>query len=194
MKVLAPLLQIELCSSSLATRQSWIKIRSVLAAPSVYMLHPVKIDKALVNRISKICWRFLADDADDPRCQVSIQFIVAAENGYLLVWALLCQFELRCPLLDSQRLGLVAAGYDTAVIVAQHHNRFALQVRTENPLTAHITVIAVNDAVHPLFPTLDCPNDHSPDPKTVWIINSEIRGLGVCRLQFDISVLLVCEV
>ena len=45
-------------------------------------------------------------------------------------------------------LGLITASYYATVIIAQNHNRFSVQIRTENTLAAYVAIIAVNDAVH----------------------------------------------
>jgi hypothetical protein len=37
----------------------------------------------------------------------------------------------------------IASGYDTSVIVGQYNNRFAVQIRTKNPLTRSVKIIAV---------------------------------------------------
>ena len=88
-------------------------------APSlqVNMLHAVEIDETLVDGIAEVGRRLFADDAYHPSCQVAIQLIVTAEYGYLLIAKLLCHLEIRCALLDAQRLGLIAPSHHTAIIV-----------------------------------------------------------------------------
>ena len=83
----------------------------------IHALHTVEIDKALVDAIAEVGGRLLADDHHHARGQVTIQLIVAAEDGYLLIAKLLLHLEIGGAFLDAQRLGLIAAGYDTAVVV-----------------------------------------------------------------------------
>ena len=89
-------------------------------APSlqVKVLHAVEIDETLVDGIAEVGRRFFADDAYHPSCQVAIQLIVAAEDSYLFIAKLLCHLEIRCALLDAQRLGLIAPSHHTAIVVA----------------------------------------------------------------------------
>ena len=83
----------------------------------IHALHTVEIDKALVDAIAEVGGGLLADDHYHTRGQVTIQFIVAAEDGYLLIGKLLLHLEIGGAFLDAQCLGLIAAGYDTAVVV-----------------------------------------------------------------------------
>ena len=89
-------------------------------APSLQteVLHAVEIDETLVDGIAEVGRRLLADDAYHPSCQVAIQLIVAAEDGYLFIAKLLCHLEIRSALLDAQRLGLIASSHHTAIVVA----------------------------------------------------------------------------
>ena len=114
----------------------------------VCILQSVEIDKAFVDAISEISWSFLLDDFHDSACQFSIQLVVAGEYGYLLVWKLLGKLEVWGSGFDSHLLGFVAAGYNTAVVVAQHNNGLAVQVRAKDSFARDIAVITVNDAVH----------------------------------------------
>ena len=118
----------------------------------VDVLQSVEIDKTLVDAISEIGWSFLLDDFHDSACQFSVQLIVAGEHGYLFIWKLLGKLEVWGSGFDAHLLGFVAAGYDTAVIVAQHNNGLAVQVRAKDSFARDIAVITVNDAVH--TPTL----------------------------------------
>ena len=95
MKVLAPLLQIN-------------------------VLHTVEIDKALIDAITEVGGRLLTDDHHHTRGQVTIQLIVAAEDGYLLIGELLLHLEIGGTLLDAQRLRLIATSH--------HADSFAFRV------------------------------------------------------------------
>ena len=115
----------------------------------------------------------MLDDFHDSACQLSIQLIIAGEHGYLLVgnrwssernvilvWTLPSRVRGRAKAkllgklkiwgsgFDAHLLGFVAAGYDTAIIVAQHNNGLAVQVRAKDSFARDIAVITVNDAVH----------------------------------------------
>ena len=57
------------------------------------------------------------------------KLIVAGEDGNLLVRELLSKFEVWCSSLDAQCLRLIAAGHHAAVVVREHHNRLAVEVR-----------------------------------------------------------------
>ena len=71
----------------------------------------------MVDAVTEVGGRLLADDHHHPRGQVAIQFVVAAEYGYLLIGKLLLHLEIGGALLDAQRLGLVAAGHYAAVVI-----------------------------------------------------------------------------
>lgn len=89
-------------------------------APSlqVKVLHAVEIDETLVDGIAEVGRRLLADDAYHPSCQVAIQLIVTAEDGYLFIAKLLCHLEIRRTLFDAQGLGLIASGHHATIVVA----------------------------------------------------------------------------
>ena len=81
-------------------------------------LHAVEIDEALVDAVAEVGGCLLADDHHNTRGQVTIQLIIAAEDGYLLIFKLLLHLEIGGAFLDAQRLGLIAASHYAAVVVA----------------------------------------------------------------------------
>ena len=84
----------------------------------------------------------------------------SSERNVILVWTLpsrvrgrakaklLGKLEVWGSGFVAHLLGFVAAGYDTAIIVAQHNNGLAVQVRAKDSFARDIAVITVNDAVH----------------------------------------------
>ena len=181
----------------------------------IHAVDALPIDKALVNAVPEISWSFLPDYFHYPACEFSVQLIVTGEHCYLLVRKLLGKLEVWSSGFDAHLLGFVAAGYDTAVIVAQHNNGLAVQVGPKHPLTAHIAIITVNDAKHlvliqnehfSLFtilfslqkeasvPLFDSPNHHSPYLELIVLFYADGVILLVGWAQLDVAVCLVLQV
>ena len=111
-------------------------------------LYTIEIHEALVNRVAEIGWSLLADDAHHAARQFSIEFVVRGEHGNLLSRELLRQLKVWCTLLDSHLLSLIGTSHYATVVVRQNHDRFSLQVRTENLLAWAVTIVQISYTVH----------------------------------------------
>lgn len=111
-----------ICSASISNRSCWMGLwgempSTITPLLKVDMLHAIEIDKTLVDAVAEIGRRLLTDDADHPGCQLAIQLIVTGEDGDFLIGKLLCHLKIRYPLLDAQRLCLIASRHNATIIV-----------------------------------------------------------------------------
>ena len=83
------------------------------------------------------------DQAHHPLTHVAVQRVVRRERHDPLLLQLLFDLEIRRAHFDI-RFGVITAGNDATVIVAQHHDRHLCQVRPKHALTACIKAVAVN--------------------------------------------------
>ncbi|MNJ62974.1 hypothetical protein D3C77_588340 [compost metagenome] len=83
------------------------------------------------------------DQAHDPLAHVPIQRVVGGERDDAVLLQLLLDLEIRLAHFH-ERLGVVAPGDDTAIVVRQDHDRDLGQVRAEHPLAGRIERVAVD--------------------------------------------------
>ena len=108
----------------------------------------VEAHKALVYGISETVGRLAANDVYDACREFLIKFVVGREYGNLFPRKLLRELIIGRAGLDAEGLCLVGTRHNAAVIIRQHHDGHAFQVRSEHALATHVTVVAVDDAVH----------------------------------------------
>ena len=55
----------------------------------VYVLHAIKVHKALVDGITEVCRGFFPDNTNHTARKFAVKFIVRRKNGNLVIWELL---------------------------------------------------------------------------------------------------------
>ena len=108
----------------------------------------VEAHEALVYGISETVGRLAANDVYDACREFLIKFVVGREYGNLFPRKLLRELIIGRAGLDAEGLCLVGARHNAAVVIRQHHDGYAFQIRSEHALATHVTVVAVNNAVH----------------------------------------------
>ncbi len=104
------------------------------------------------------------DDRHHALAHVAIKRVVAAEYLDAVAAQHLFDLEIRSPHFYKW-LGVIAAGDDASVIIAEDHDRSLFQVRTEDALAARIKAVAVNQRENRLMPFHDGACCNSPRPK-----------------------------
>ena len=82
--------------------------------------------------------------AHDAGAHVAVERVVARADDHAVPGEALPVQVPGCAHLDAERLGLVRAGDDAAIVVGQHHDGLAPQLRLEHPLARRIEVVAVD--------------------------------------------------
>ena len=103
-----------------------------------------EVGECLVDRIYLYPRNQTFDDLHDAGAHVAVEGIVGAEGGHLLPAQLLAHLKVGRAHGNVELLGFFAAADDAAVVVGQHHDRFAVQVRAEDALAAAIETVAVD--------------------------------------------------
>lgn len=102
------------------------------------------MEKGLINGIDLHLRLKPTQQRHHPAGDIAVQGVVGGKNLHPLGLEQLLALEIRGAHGNAQGLGLVGAGNDAAVIVGQHHHRFADELRIKEPLTGGIEIIAVN--------------------------------------------------
>ena len=83
--------------------------------------------------------------------------------------------------LDAQCLGFITTGNSATIVVAEHHHRTPIQGWSENPLTAHIKIVAVYQREHWSLPCAQLENSlilptTTPHTSMVWLSLGTMSG------------------
>ena len=123
-------------------------------------MHAGKVQETLIDGIHLHPWRHFAQHIHHPCRDIAVQRVIAAEHLNAVRLDQVADLEVRLAHTDAQRLGLVAAAHHTAIVVTQHHHRQATYIWTEQPLAAHIEVIAVHQRID---------SRHAYTPGILWM-------------------------
>src|SRR5580698_3341580 len=90
--------------------------------------------------------------------------IVGGEHGNAIFFNEMPGLKIRDGHAYTQLTRFVTAGNDTAVVVAEHCDRFVPEIGPEDPLTGAVKAIAVDDRLHILISSMsqDAPADRLP--------------------------------
>ena len=97
------------------------------------MLHPGQVQEGFVDGILLYGRGEGAQHLLHPAGHVTVQGEVGREHRDMVPFDDGPDLEVGVAHLDAERLRLVGAGHRAAVVVAEHDDRFPVQIRTENP-------------------------------------------------------------
>ncbi len=102
-------------------------------------------EKGFVDRIDFEIGRETAQHAPHARAHIAVERVIARPHddaGGFETIAMQMPWRAHG---DAERLGLVAARDHAAVVVRQHHDRPAAQLRLKHALARHIEIVAVDE-------------------------------------------------
>ena len=106
----------------------------------------VEIEEALVDTVDLDARRLGGQDAHHPFRQIAIERVVRGQHRDIVAFDEALRLEQRDAHGDAERLGLLGAGDDAAIVVGQHDDGAAGERRLEHPLARGIEVVAIDQA------------------------------------------------
>jgi len=103
--------------------------------------------EGLVDGVAEVLGRRLPDEGHDAGGHFGVELVVGGEGGHLAFGELAAELVVGRSGLDSQPLGLVAAGHDASVVVGKYNDGLSLEVGAEDALAGDVAVVAVDDGV-----------------------------------------------
>ena len=143
-----------------------------IVAQRLAAAHAGEVEKGLVDGVGHERGCELGEERHDAAAHVAIEVVVGAEDGHAVFLDQLARLVERDAHRDAERLGLVAAGDDAPVVVAEHDDGRRAQGGVEDPLARAVEVIAVGQGDHgSAFAELgfDVVGEHAPDDEVVLL-------------------------
>ena len=102
-------------------------------------------EKRFVDRIDFEIGREVAQHLHYPRAHIAVERVIARPHDDAGGREAITMQVPRRAHIDAERLGFVAARDHAAVVVRQHNDRTAAQLRLEHALARHIEIVAINE-------------------------------------------------
>jgi len=118
-----------------STRQD---LRANPPAESFNVRYSSQISERFIDRVHLDGRDKPLDDCHHSFAHVTVQCVVAGKHHHAPALQVTANLKVRRAHLDSECFGLGRASYHAAVIVGEHYDRGAPQIRAENSLTARI--------------------------------------------------------
>ena len=77
--------------------------------------------------------------------KVAVELVIGREDHNAMLLEQGAGLEFRFAHGNTKGLGLLTARYDTAIVIGEHHHGLASEVRSEEPFTGNVEVIAVDE-------------------------------------------------
>ena len=104
----------------------------------------VHAEEALVDAVDLLVGRETAEHGHHARAHVAVERVVGGFRDDAVLAGELAQLEPGHAHLHAERLHLLASGYDAAVVVGEHDDGTALQLRVEDAFAGDVEVVAVD--------------------------------------------------